>query len=88
MATQELITGKIEIEFIKDKEPRFKFSGDIDMMGMFALPYQLSSAYQNHLNILGDELRRKVELKGIETDKQAALEKAKKLEATKEMEKV
>lgn len=63
-----MIQGRVTVTF-DDKEltPKIVFEGDIDMMKMVALPYNISTEYSLYLNRLGDELRKKVHAKGIET---------------------
>jgi hypothetical protein len=79
----EIIKGKITITFKKDElVPEITFQGDVDMLAMVTLPYQLSGAYSQHLDKLGDELRHKLSQKGIKTDKD--LEQPKMVEEVKE----
>lgn len=63
------IKGKIVIVFTEELVPTISFEGDIDMLSMVTLPYQLSGAFSQHMDKLGDELRRKLSQKGIKTDK-------------------
>jgi hypothetical protein len=69
MATQDIIKGKITIEFVGELTPRIKFEGQIDMLQMVGLPFQISGKYSEYLNEAGDILRRKVEKMGIEAKK-------------------
>lgn len=58
--------GQIVITFSENVEPEFEFKGEIPMLSMYALPYQLSTAFMYYLDKQGDELRKKLESKGLE----------------------
>lgn len=66
MSKDKKVLGQIIVKFVEGAEPEFEFLGEIPMISMYGLPYQMSTAYMQHLDKLGDALRRKLEIKGLE----------------------
>lgn len=64
----KFIKGKITIVFTKELVPEITFEGDVAITDMFPLPFHISTAYQEHLNKLGDALKKKLAQKGLEPE--------------------
>ena len=64
-----MIKSKMTITF-DDKElvPKILIEGELDMIQMAALPFHISLAFQQHLDEIGQMLKKKAQAKGIETE--------------------